>query len=118
MEKANQKFSSVDRLKGEKIFQEIFRSGGKARGYYLRGRYQENSLGCMRLGITVSRKFGKSHERNRFKRLIREIFRTHPKRFSMGIDLVILPSIYQKSDSYQDLQRDFDKLLMRLKLDN
>jgi ribonuclease P protein component len=43
-----------------------------------------------RLGIVASKKVGGATARNRAKRLIREVFRTHPGLFPAGIDLVVI----------------------------
>ena len=40
-----------------------------------------------RLGITVSRKVGKAHDRNRVKRLLREVFRRSRALMPVGIDI-------------------------------
>ena len=41
-----------------------------------------------RLGITVSRKVGKAHDRNRVKRLLREVFRRSRALMPVGVDIV------------------------------
>jgi ribonuclease P protein component len=46
-----------------------------------------------RLGITVTRKFGGAVQRNRAKRLIREVFRRYPSLFPPGIDVVVIPKM-------------------------
>jgi ribonuclease P protein component len=49
----------------------------------------ENKKGHARLGITVSRKVGRAHIRNRIKRLFREIFRRFSAEIPGNLDLVV-----------------------------
>ena len=44
-----------------------------------------------RLGVVVSRRVGKAHERNRWKRVIRDLFRRHRESLPAVVDLVVRP---------------------------
>jgi ribonuclease P protein component len=50
-----------------------------------------NALTYARLGLSVSRRVGSAVVRNRWKRLIREAFRTQRDAMPPGIDLVVRP---------------------------
>jgi len=81
------KFSSS--LKLNHIFQRLYRTPGKANGYvvlYARKNRTERN----RLGITVSKKLGKAHIRNRVRRRLREIYRLNEERFLPGYDIVLV----------------------------
>ena len=51
----------------------------------------ENHLPYLRLGLSVSRKFGGAVERNRLRRLYREAFRLTRHQLPTGLDLVLIP---------------------------
>ena len=72
---------------------------------------KKNALGHRRLGLTISKKVGKSVQRNRMKRLLREFFRLNKDRFPASHDLwFIVRKDFSKS-RYADLCREMDKLL-------
>lgn len=69
----------------------------------------ENGLEHSRLGLSVSKKrIRRAHDRNRFKRLIREAFRLGKAEIPVGIDLVIVPR--GKILTFDDARRELPRL--------
>ena len=81
------KFSSS--LKLNHIFQRLYHSKGAADGYLV-FYARKNRLDANRVGITVSKKLGKAHIRNRVRRRIREVYRLNEDKFLPGYDIVIV----------------------------
>jgi ribonuclease P protein component len=52
---------------------------------------RENGLAYSRLGISVSKRFGKAVVRNRMRRLLREAFRLSKSEMPIGYDFVVIP---------------------------
>ena len=81
------KFSSS--LKLNHIFQRLYHTNGQANGYLVLYA-RKNRLDHNRVGITVSKKLGKAHIRNRVRRRFREVYRLNEEAFLPGWDIVIV----------------------------
>lgn len=67
--------------------------------------------GVGRLGIAATRKLGGSVERNRAKRLIREVFRRN--KIADGFDVVVVPKRELLDATLTTLEADYRRLLAR-----
>jgi ribonuclease P protein component len=67
-----------------------------------------------RLGITVSRKVGKAHVRNRVKRLVREAFRRHRGEMPRGLDLVLVARNDRPADDFRQVVEELIGAARRL----
>jgi ribonuclease P protein component len=94
------KFSSA--LKLNHIFQRLYRSQGQANGLLVLYARQNRS-GHNRVGITVSKKLGKAHIRNRVRRRFREVYRLNEDKFLPGYDIVVVART-------KAIDADFNKL--------
>src|SRR5436305_14434808 len=74
---------------------------------------RENGLAHLRLGLSVSRKYGKATERNRLRRLYREAFRLTRSQMPVSLDLVLIPRRGEEPD-LQTLMNCLPKLVRQL----
>jgi ribonuclease P protein component len=87
----NLRFPARFRLKDGRDFAAVYQARTTAGDGCLLVYGRPNDAGHARLGLSVSRKVGKAVVRNRWKRLIREAFRTSPAQVPAGLDLVVIP---------------------------
>ena len=98
------KFSSA--LKLNHIFQRLYRTNGFASGYFILYA-RKNREGINRLGITVSKKLGKAHIRNRARRRLREVYRLQEQRLTPGWDIVLVARSKGVEAPFQKLTESF-----------
>lgn len=100
-----------ERIKKNSEFRKVFSQSKK---YTVEGANLyliSNGLEYNRIGITLSRKFGNSVQRNRSKRRIREFYRHAKEDLAAGYDLIILarPGNYSYADRKKQICRLFEK---------
>lgn len=105
------RFTKQSRLLKKYQFLRVVRYGKRHVGNFLLVEILPNQREHSRLGLTVSRKFGKSVIRNRFKRLIREVYRSSCPIRSKGIDIHIKPRSKARDASFNQVFAEFNLLL-------
>jgi len=97
-------FSKSARIRKRKQFKEIARARQRFFGRSIVIDFRHGN--APRLGITVPRQFGNAVKRSRFKRLIREVFRTLRPQLP-PFDLVVHPKKGIEWDSFAAIKEDF-----------
>ena len=98
------KFSAS--LKLNHVFRRLYRTSGFA-GPYLVLYARKNRTECNRVGITVSKKLGKAHIRNRIRRRLREVYRINEEKFLPGWDIVIVARSRALDAPFDKLTRSY-----------
>ena len=98
------KFSSS--LKLNHIFRRLYRTSGFANSMMVLYA-RKNRTDTNRVGITVSKKLGKAHIRNRARRRLREVYRLNEARFQSGWDIVVVARARSIDCDFRELQRGY-----------
>ena len=106
------RFTKQSRLLKKYQFLRVVRYGKRRVGNFLLVEILKNRIKSPRLGLTVSRKFGKAVHRNRFKRLVREAFRQHPEIRTSGVDIHIKPRSNAKFADLEMIKSELNSLLI------
>jgi ribonuclease P protein component len=105
------RFRPHERIRRRVEYQQVYKRGVRTHSRYSTVFVLPNDLGVGRLGIAATRKFGGAVERNRAKRLIREVFRRN--KVANGFDVVVIPKRDLLDASLTALEADYRTLLER-----
>jgi ribonuclease P protein component len=104
-------FRARQRIGCRPDFQRVYDLGRRVHGRFMTLVILPNDLDVSRLGIAAPRRLGSAVERNRAKRLVREIFRQRAPR--EAIDLVVMPRPTFLEADYVELEAEYQSLLQR-----
>jgi ribonuclease P protein component len=86
----DQSLSKTERLRRKADFDRVFKKGKSIVDPFFVVLYVKNSLPFSRIGVSIKRKFGKAHVRNRLRRLVKEVYRTNKSVLPAGYDILFI----------------------------
>jgi ribonuclease P protein component len=105
------RFRPAERIRRRAEFQQVYKRGIRIHSRFSTVFVLANQCGVGRLGIAATRKLGGAVQRNRAKRLIREVFRRN--KIAAGYDVVVIPKRELLDASLNVLEADYRTLLER-----
>lgn len=109
----SEQFPKLNRILKRDLFRQVYEQGQKFQARYFTAFVLANSTEQPRIGITVTRKIGNSVERNRARRLVREVFRKNKWLVPRGVDIVINVKRPLVGTGYRDLEGEFVTFLKK-----
>ena len=109
-----QRFRRGDRLKKRYEFRQAQLGGRRIHTPHFLIVVQPNALQNTRLGITVTKKVGTAVQRNRIKRVVREVFRRNRQLFPVSHDLVFIAKRGATDIDYGALLSELQRAAKRL----
>ena len=102
-------------LKLNHIFRRLYHTSAVANSFLVLYA-RPNKLDINRVGITVSKKLGKAHIRNRTRRRIREVYRLNEEKFQPGWDIVVVARTKSVDAPFERLTKSYLTLARKLNL--
>ena len=103
-------------LKKNHEFRRLYSKGKSAVSPYFVVYCRRTNRPLSRLGITTGVKLGNAVKRNRARRRIREVYRTHEGKLLPGYDIVIVARTRSIYGRFDEMERSFDQQMKKLGL--
>lgn len=103
-------------LKQNHEFRRLYNKGKSAVSPYFVIYCRKTGRPVSRLGITTGVKLGNAVKRNRARRRIRELYRTHERGLLPGYDIVVVARTRSIDGRYGEMERSFRQLTRKLGL--
>ena len=100
-----------ERIRRRTEFKQVYEKGTRVHGRYSTIFVLPNNQGVGRLGIAATKKLGGAVQRNRAKRLIRDIFRRN--KIASGFDVVVVPRRELLQASLSAIEAEYRSTLER-----
>lgn len=107
----SQSYPKAYRLRSRSDFKRMGWRSARHSGSFVVIEVRKNNSELTRLGITVTRKFGGSPQRNRFKRVVREAFRIAYPNLIKGVDLNVRPRHHHLKLTMHDVSAELMRFL-------
>jgi ribonuclease P protein component len=107
----SERLRRADRVRRRPEFERAYETGIRIHGRFMMLFVVPNGGTEPRLGVAATRKLGSAVERNRAKRLARELFRRH--KVAAGLDIIIVPRREMLDASFAILEADYMGALER-----
>lgn len=108
--------NKANRLKKTTDFNRVYKRGAYVVARQMVIYYYPLNDEALRVGFVASKKVGKSTQRNRCKRLLREAMRSFLPNLNSGYDLVVVARPSLLAENYQDINKTMARLLRKAKL--
>lgn len=111
----SQRLTRADRMKKRYEFRQVQLNGRRIHTPHFLVVVQPNALHNTRLGITVTKKVGTAVQRNRIKRVVREVFRRNRRLFPAAHDVVFIAKRNATSIDYDGLVSELERAARKLR---
>ena len=100
-----QRFTPAEHVRRRADFERAYSSGSRIQARYMTVFVVPNGGPVARLGVAATRKLGPATDRNRAKRLAREVFRRNKP--VEGLDVVVVPRREMLDALFTSLEADY-----------
>ncbi len=114
-------FKPLHRIRRQRDFERVYRAGAKIDAVDFIVYYRANGRERDRLGLSVAkRRIGGAVQRNRTKRLLRELFRRNPHTAVLGnrgrpaADIVVVPRASVLDSKFRELTQRWQEALRKI----
>ncbi len=102
---------TIQKLKKSNEFRYVFSTGNRKVGKYVILYMLHLEQNNNRVGIVTKKNIGNAVQRNKVKRILREIWRTRCNQLISGYDIIILARKKIVQTQYKDIETELVKLI-------